>query len=174
VYYSSYFNTSAEGCAQCEEHPRSLAVSAVHQLCAGRTGHLVNYNSLAGEIGIDLKTAKSGLGILQASYIVDLLQPYTRISARDHQNPSGISTMSALRLITRHKRCLSAAQSPAAGRIVRDLSVCRDQEIHLQRIPSLQTYFYRTVREMSRFRSSVRDLAISDRGEIDEKRLAEI
>jgi len=44
---------------------------------AARTGNLVNYSSLANDIGIDLKTAQAWMGILERSGIVYLLQPYS-------------------------------------------------------------------------------------------------
>jgi predicted AAA+ superfamily ATPase len=46
------------------------------QLCAGRTGQLVNYTSLANDAGISPNTAKSWISILEASYILYRLQPY--------------------------------------------------------------------------------------------------
>ncbi|MEX0849155.1 MAG: ATP-binding protein [Candidatus Dependentiae bacterium] len=46
------------------------------QLCAGRIGQLVNFSSLASDAGISHNTARSWLSILQASYIIFLLQPH--------------------------------------------------------------------------------------------------
>jgi hypothetical protein len=46
------------------------------QLCAGRVGQLTNFSDLAVSCGIDLKTVKSWLSILEASYIIFLLNPY--------------------------------------------------------------------------------------------------
>ena len=48
------------------------------QLCAGRTGQLLNFSSLANNAGISPNTAKSWISILEASYIVYRLQPYHR------------------------------------------------------------------------------------------------
>ena len=45
-------------------------------LCAGRVGQLLNMNSLAGECGISHNTARDWLSVLEASYIIVLLQPY--------------------------------------------------------------------------------------------------
>ena len=45
-------------------------------LCAGRVGQLLNTNSLAGECGISHNTARDWLSLLEASYIIVLLQPY--------------------------------------------------------------------------------------------------
>ena len=46
------------------------------KLCAGRTGQIVNYQSLSIEAGVDFKTVQSWLGILQNSFIIKLIQPY--------------------------------------------------------------------------------------------------
>ena len=48
------------------------------QLCAGRVGQLLNFSSLANDLGIDHKTAKAWLSVLQAGYIVFLLGPHHR------------------------------------------------------------------------------------------------
>lgn len=46
------------------------------RLCAGRTGQLLNLSSLANDCGITHNTAKSWISILEASFIVHLLQPH--------------------------------------------------------------------------------------------------
>ncbi len=46
------------------------------QLCAGRTGQLLNYSSLAKDCGVSQPTAKAWMGILEASFIVFRLPPY--------------------------------------------------------------------------------------------------
>lgn len=46
------------------------------KLCAGRVGQLINFSSLASDAGISHNTAKSWLSVLQASYIIHLMQPY--------------------------------------------------------------------------------------------------
>lgn len=46
------------------------------KLCAGSTGQLLNISSLASDCGISAPTARSWLSILEASYIIFLLQPY--------------------------------------------------------------------------------------------------
>ena len=40
------------------------------ELCAGRTGQLLNYSSLAADAGVSQPTAKAWLGVLEASFIV--------------------------------------------------------------------------------------------------------
>jgi predicted AAA+ superfamily ATPase len=49
------------------------------KLCAGRTGQLLNMNSLAIEAGVDSKTIASWLSVLESSFIIHLLKPH-------HQN----------------------------------------------------------------------------------------
>ena len=44
---------------------------------ASRTGQLLNISSLAGDVGIDQRTANKWLSILEASNIVYLLQPFS-------------------------------------------------------------------------------------------------
>ena len=46
------------------------------KLCAARIGQLLNLSSLATESGLSLATVKSWLSILEASYIIFLLQPH--------------------------------------------------------------------------------------------------
>ena len=58
------------------------------KLCAGRTGQLLNVNSLANDTGVSHTTAGNWLSILEASYIIFLLQPYHRnISKRLVKSP---------------------------------------------------------------------------------------
>lgn len=58
------------------------------KLCAGRTGQLVNMEALANECGISQNTVKGWLSVLEASYIIFLLQPhFTNINKRVVKTP---------------------------------------------------------------------------------------
>ena len=46
------------------------------RLCAGRIGQEFNASAMSVEVGVSVPTIKSWLSILQASYVVTLLQPY--------------------------------------------------------------------------------------------------
>ncbi len=46
--------------------------------CAGRVGQRANFLELGNVLGIDSKTVKSWMGILEASFIIFLLPPYHR------------------------------------------------------------------------------------------------
>ena len=45
-------------------------------LCAGRTGQIIKFSSLGNDCGVDDKTVKAWLSLLEASYIIFFLQPY--------------------------------------------------------------------------------------------------
>lgn len=45
-------------------------------LCAGRISQEVNYSALSNDCGVDDKTIKSWLSVLEASYVIFLLPPY--------------------------------------------------------------------------------------------------
>jgi len=46
------------------------------ELCAGRTGQLLNYSALAGDCGITQPTAKAWLSVLETSFIAFRLPPF--------------------------------------------------------------------------------------------------
>lgn len=48
------------------------------QLCAGHIGQIVNFSTFSNNLGVDIKTIKSWLSILETSYIVFLQQPYSK------------------------------------------------------------------------------------------------
>lgn len=75
--YSFYLNTYVERDLRQLINIKDLSVFEVFlKLCAARTGQLLNYSSIANEIDVDIKTVKSWLSILEASYIVKILRPY--------------------------------------------------------------------------------------------------
>ncbi len=58
------------------------------RLCAGRTGQLLNLQSLGNDVGVSHSTARSWLTLLEASYIVFLLQPWhANVSKRLVKSP---------------------------------------------------------------------------------------
>ncbi len=46
------------------------------RLCAGRVGQLLNYNELATQLGLSVNTIKQWISVLEASYIIYILEPY--------------------------------------------------------------------------------------------------
>ena len=76
-FFPSYIETYLERDARAQLANASLAdFQRFLRLCAGRVGQLLDIGNLATEAGIDARTAKRWLSILQASFIVFLVQPY--------------------------------------------------------------------------------------------------
>ena len=78
-YYSAYFNTYLQKDLRSMINVKDLRLfQRFVSLCAARTGQVVNYNSFSNELGIDSKTAKRWISILESGYIVKLVNPYYR------------------------------------------------------------------------------------------------
>lgn len=76
-FYSSYFNTYIQKDIRSTINVRDLNLfQSFVRLCAARTGQVVNYNSFSNELGIDSKTAKRWVSILESGYIIKLVSPY--------------------------------------------------------------------------------------------------
>ena len=75
--YSFYTNTYLERDIRTIFQVKDLVLfENFLKLCAGRNGQVLNYTALASDCGIDQKTAKQWLSILEASYIIKRLPPY--------------------------------------------------------------------------------------------------
>jgi uncharacterized protein len=76
-FYPAYINTYIEKDVRLIKNIENLnSFSVFLQLCAGRTGQILNISSLAVDAGISPNTVKAWLSILEASYIIHFLQPY--------------------------------------------------------------------------------------------------
>jgi len=76
-YYLNYIRTYIERDVRLIRNVTDLyAFERFLRLCAGRTGQLLNMNSLAVETGVDNKTIGAWLSVLEASFVVFRLQPY--------------------------------------------------------------------------------------------------
>ncbi|MCX6991309.1 MAG: ATP-binding protein [Chlamydiae bacterium] len=77
IFADSYMRTYIERDVRDIKHIDSLSeFQKFMKLCAARIGQLLNLSSLATESGLSLATVKSWLSILEASYIIFLLQPH--------------------------------------------------------------------------------------------------
>jgi len=76
-WYPNYIRTYIERDVRQIKNITDLnAFERFLRLCAGRTGQLLNMNSLAIETGVDNKTISSWIGILESSFIILRLQPH--------------------------------------------------------------------------------------------------
>jgi hypothetical protein len=77
IWYGNYVQTYIERDVRQMINVRDLGTfQRFLRLCAGRTGQLMNLSGLAEDCGITHNTARAWISILEASYIVFLLQPH--------------------------------------------------------------------------------------------------
>lgn len=77
-YFSSYIQTYVNrDINELAQVGNKLAFSQFLTALASRTGELLNLASLANDVGIDQRTAKSWLSILEATNMIILLQPFS-------------------------------------------------------------------------------------------------
>jgi hypothetical protein len=75
--YANYYQTYVERDVRQLIHIKDANLfEKFIKLLAGRVGQIVNYQSLASDVGVDGKTVKQWLSILEASFIVFQLPPY--------------------------------------------------------------------------------------------------
>lgn len=78
-FYPSYIQTYIERDVRSIKSVENLqSFTRFIGLCAGRVGQILNMSSLANDAGISLNTAKSWISLLEASFIIFLLQPFYR------------------------------------------------------------------------------------------------
>lgn len=76
-YYNSYLETYIERDLRQLMNVKDLRQFELFvRLCAGRVGQIFVASNLANEVGVTVPTIQSWLSILEASYIVYLLQPF--------------------------------------------------------------------------------------------------
>lgn len=78
-FYPSYISTYIE--RDVRQITRVTDLRLFQQflaICAGRAGQLVNFTEIGNILGIESKTVKSWLSLLEASFIIFLLPPYYR------------------------------------------------------------------------------------------------
>jgi hypothetical protein len=79
VWYGNYTSGYLERDVRQLINVRDLsAFQRFLRMCAARTGQLLNLSSLANDCGITHNTARAWLSVLEASYVVHLLQPHHR------------------------------------------------------------------------------------------------
>jgi uncharacterized protein len=77
IAYASYFQNYVErDVRQLIKLKDVVLFEKFIKLLAGRVGQIINYQSLANDTGVDGKTIKEWLSILEASYVIFRLPPY--------------------------------------------------------------------------------------------------
>ena len=75
--YSNYYQTYIErDVRQIIQLKDASLFDKFMRLLAGRSGQVINYQSLGSDVGVDGKTIKEWLSILEASFVIFKLSPY--------------------------------------------------------------------------------------------------
>lgn len=76
-WYANYIRTYVERDVRMIKNISDLNLfQRFVKLCAGRTGQILNLSSLGNDCGITHNTAKAWISILEASFVIFLLQPH--------------------------------------------------------------------------------------------------
>jgi uncharacterized protein len=115
------------------------------KLCAGRIGQLLNVSSLANDVGISHTAARNWLSILEAGYILFLLQPYHRnISKRLVKSPKlyfyDVGLAAFLLGIENEKQLF---RDPLRGNLFENLIITEALKYRFNRGKKSNLYFYR-------------------------------
>jgi hypothetical protein len=77
VAYSNYYQTYVErDVRQLIQLKDASLFEKLMKLLAGRTGQIVDYSSLANDVGVDAKTVRHWMALLEASFVLFKLPPY--------------------------------------------------------------------------------------------------
>jgi predicted AAA+ superfamily ATPase len=88
-FFSSYIQTYVErDVRQIKNIPDLNQFQKFLRLCAGRVGQVINYSSLGNDCGLSVPSVKKWLSILETSYIIYTLNPYSlNINTRITKTP---------------------------------------------------------------------------------------
>lgn len=115
------------------------------RLCAGRVGGLLNYSDLSSATGTDSRTIKSWISILEASYIIFLLQPhYKKFSKKLVKSPKlYFYDTGVLCYLLRIKHTEDLNISPYKGQVFESLILSECMKYNKNRRAGLDFYFWR-------------------------------
>ncbi len=141
-YYKTYVERDVR---QLVQVGNQSAFELFVKLLAGRVGQVVNFQSLSGDVGVDAKTLKKWMSVLEASYIVFHLQPYYRnFGKRLVKSPkvyfTDVGLASYLLGITDARQI---ARDPLFGGLFENLVVMEAVKENLNRKLRLDFYYFR-------------------------------
>ncbi len=144
--WSNYYQTYVERDVRQLMNLKDLSLfEKLLKLLAGRVGQIINYNSLANDVGVDTKTIKSWISILEASYILFKLAPYyENFGKRSIKSPKYyFFDVGLLCFLLGIRKPEQVTRDPLVGNIFENLVVmeCFKSRYHQGQIPDL--YFFR-------------------------------
>ncbi len=145
IYYDSYLRTYLQRDVRLLVNVQSMdAFTRFISLCAGRSGSILNRVSLANDAGVDAKTVSNWLSVLQASYIIFLLNPWHgNVSKRLIKSPKlyFYDTGLACRLL-QIRNSKDLISHPLRGNLFETMIVSEAMKFYLNRgqVPPLTYY----------------------------------
>ena len=115
------------------------------RLCAGRVGGLLNYSDLSSATGTDSRTIKSWISILEASYVIFLLQPHhKKFSKKLVKSPKlYFYDTGVLCYLLRIKQTEDLNISPHKGQVFESLILSECMKYNKNHRAGLDFYFWR-------------------------------
>ena len=144
--YSNYYQTYVERDVRQLINLRDLAVfEKFIKLLAGRVGQLMDYSSLANDVGVSVTAIRQWLSILEASFIVFKLSPYYENFGKRVVKSSKyfFTDTGLLAFLLGIDKPEQVARDPLVGQLFENLVVieCLKSRTNQGKLPSL--YFFR-------------------------------
>ena len=144
--YANYYQTYIErDVRQIIQLKNASLFDKFMRLLAGRTGQVMNYQSLASDVGVDAKTIKEWLSILEASFVVIKLSPYfENFGKRVIKSPKYyFMDTGLLAYLLGIEKPEQVARDPLVGQLFENLVVLEALKTRYNRGQSPNLYFYR-------------------------------
>lgn len=144
--YSNYYQTYVErDVRQLVNLKDASLFEKFMKLLAGRVGQLMDYSSLSKDVGVDAKTVRNWLSILEASFIVFKLPPfYENFGKRVIKSPKYYFTeIGLLAYLLGIEKPTQISRDPVVGSIFENLVVIECLKSRLNQGKTTNLYFYR-------------------------------
>lgn len=146
VAYSNYYQTYVErDVRQLVNLRDATPFEAMLKLLAGRAGQLMDCSSLANDVGVDGKTIRHWLSVLEASFIIFRLPPYfENFNKRITKAPKYYFTdVGLLCFLLGIRAAEQVARDPLVGQIFENLVVMECLKARYNRGQMADLYFFR-------------------------------
>lgn len=144
--YSNYYQTYVERDVRQLIHLKDATLfEKLLKLLAGRVGQLVDYSSLANDVGVDAKTIRNWISILEASFLLFRLPPYfENFGKRVIKSPKFYFTdVGLLSFLLGIRKPEQVTRDPLVGAIFENLVIVECLKARYNRGQLADLYFFR-------------------------------
>jgi len=144
--YSNYYQTYVERDVRQLIHLKDMTLfEKLLRLLAGRVGQLIDYSSLANDVGVDAKTIRNWMSILEASFLLFRLPPYcNNFGKRVIKTPKVYFTdVGFLCFLLNIRKPEQVTRDPLVGGIFENLVVIECLKARYNRGEMPDLYFFR-------------------------------